>query len=155
MAKTARLRAGLQDSNGPNQTAFATTNRTFFFFCFYSFLSGKAEEQIAHLPPQRPHTPTGRAHTRAHTYIQAQPRTHKYISIYIYINANRNLDIMVGVPGKYKGCETCRRRRVKVCSSPPLLIHHSRQQMRHHDEEKKRKREMESHTKERQHGVAN
>lgn len=39
----------------------------------------------------------------------------------------RKETIMVGVPGKYKGCETCRRRRVKV--SPfdllfPLLINH-------------------------------
>lgn len=35
---------------------------------------------------------------------------------------------MVGVPGKYKGCETCRRRRVKVCSLFPLgffLLHES------------------------------
>jgi hypothetical protein len=29
---------------------------------------------------------------------------------------------MVGVPGKYKGCETCRVRRVKVREAPfPLL----------------------------------
>ncbi|EHK41151.1 hypothetical protein TRIATDRAFT_249561 [Trichoderma atroviride IMI 206040] len=74
-------------------------------------------------------------HTRTHTYTHVHTRTHTYkdpeaqrqagiyTHTYAYTHTNApsaKIDKMVGVPGKYKGCETCRRRRVKCSNERPF-----------------------------------
>ncbi|KAL7935963.1 hypothetical protein V8C35DRAFT_321013 [Trichoderma chlorosporum] len=46
---------------------------------------------------------------------------HTFTLARVYKRETSNtVDIMVGVPGKYKGCETCRRRRVKCSNERPF-----------------------------------
>lgn len=128
MAKRARLRVRLrhQRAKQANLLFYRRTGQ-FIFFNLIIF-SGKAREPSAALP----HTGQTAHHTHTHTYIRPHAHTSKtprpkdrpgYTRIYTHTHTNApsaKIDTMVGVPGKYKGCETCRRRRVKVCSLFPL-----------------------------------
>lgn len=54
-------------------------------------------------------------------FIRNHPHNISVFPSYIHTTLNNSNHTMVGVPGKYRGCETCRGRRVKCgAPSPPF-----------------------------------
>lgn len=59
--------------------------------------------------------------SRREVFIRNHPHHHQHLSL-LHLHGTAT-PTMVGVPGKYRGCETCRGRRVKCgASSPPYPI---------------------------------